>query len=102
MQLDEACYKLINLIRRHNQVSVWQITDPLESHLPKHLLQSSLKINSLTESGFLRSKKQQASYQDAASKRQQLMEKNMLKYGIAHYHLSTAIPLLEQFNAHAK
>jgi len=101
-QLDEGCYKLINLMRRHNQVTVWQVSDPLESHLPKQVLQANFKINSLKGSGFLRNKRQQKSYQDAASKRQQLMENNLLKYGIAHYHISSSIPLLEQFNVYAK
>ena len=101
-QLDDACYKLINLMRRHNQVTVWQVSDPLESHLPKQILQANLKINSLKGSGFLRNQRQQQSYQEAASERQQLMENNLLKYGIAHYHISSSIPLLEQFNAYAK
>ncbi|WP_298943737.1 DUF58 domain-containing protein [uncultured Psychromonas sp.] len=101
-QLDEACYKLINLMRRHNQVTVWQVSDPLESHLPKQVLQTSLKINSMTGSGFLKNQRQQQSYQEAASQRQQLMENNLLKYGIAHYHISSSIPLLEQFNAYAQ
>ncbi|TEW53308.1 DUF58 domain-containing protein [Psychromonas sp. RZ22] len=101
-QLDDACYKLINLIRRHNQVTVWQISDPLESHLPKQALQAGLKINAIKESGFLRNQRQQNSYQEAASQRQQLMESNLLKYGIAHYHISSAIPLLEQFNVYAQ
>ena len=101
-QLDDACYKLINLMRRHNQVTVWQVSDPLESHLPKQILQANLKINSLKGSGFLRNQRQQQSYQESASERQQLMENNLLKYGIAHYHISSSIPLLEQFNAYAK
>lgn len=101
-QLDEACYKLINLMRRHNQVTVWQISDPIESHLPKQILQAGLKINSMKGSGFLRNQRQQNSYQQAATARQQLMEKNLLKYGIAHYHVSAATPLLEQFNVHAQ
>ena len=101
-QLDDACYKLINLIRRHNQVTVWQISDPLESHLPKQILKSGLKINSIKGSGFLRNQRQQKSYQEAASTRQQTMENNLLKVGIAHYHISSAIPLLEQFNVHAR
>jgi len=100
-QLDEACYKLINLMRRHNQVTVWQVSDPIESHLPKQALHSGLKIDSLKGSGFLRNQKQQKSYQQAASQRQQLMESNLLKYGIAHYHISAATPLLEQFNGNA-
>ena len=101
-QLDDACYKLINLMRRHNQVTVWQISDPLESHLPKQALQSGLKINSIKGSGFLRNQRQQKSYQKAANERQQLMESNLLKYGIAHYHISSATSLLEQFNANAQ
>lgn len=101
-QLDDACYKLINLIRRHNQVTIWQISDPLESHLPKQALQAGLKINAIKGNGFLRNQRQQKSYQDAASNRQQLMENNLLKYGIAHYHISAATPLLEQFNVHAQ
>ncbi|RBW46107.1 DUF58 domain-containing protein [Psychromonas sp. B3M02] len=98
-QLDEACYKLINLLRRHNQVTIWQISDPLESHLPKKMLQANLKINSLKGSGFLRNKRQQKSYNTAATERQQQMQSHFLKYGIAHYHISAASPLLEQFNA---
>ncbi len=101
-QLDAACYKLINLMRRHNQVTVWQISDPIESHLPKQALRAGLKINSIKGSGFLRNQRQQKSYQEAASQRQQLMENNLLKYGIAHYHISAAVPLLEQFNAYAQ
>ena len=101
-QLDEACYKLINLIRRHNQVTIWQISDPIESHLPKQMLQTGLKINSLKGSGFLRNQRQQKSYQQAASQRQKLMENNFLKYGIAHFHITSATPLLEQFNANAQ
>lgn len=101
-QLDEACYKLINLLRRHNQVTVWQITDPLEMHLSKKLLKANLKITSLKGSGFLRNKRQQSSYQDAATKRQQTMQKELLKYGIAHYEISAASPLLEQFNAYVR
>ena len=88
-------------MRRHNQVTVWQISDPIESHLPKQALHSGLKIDSLKGSGFLRNQKQQKSYQQAASQRQRLMESNLLKYGIAHYHISAAASLLEQFNGNA-
>ena len=101
-QLDDACYKLISLIRRHNQVSIWQINDPLESHLPKQILQAGLKVNAIKESGFLRNQRQQKSYQAAATKRQLIMDNSFLKYGIAHYHISAAIPLLEQFNVRAQ
>jgi len=101
-QLDEACYKLINLLRRHNQVTIWQISDPLESHLPKQMLQANLKINSLKGSGFLRNKRQQKSYNTAATERQQQMQTYFLKHGIAHYQISAAMPLLEQFNANAQ
>jgi len=97
-QLDESGYKLINLIRRHNQVTVWQISDPLELHLPKQVLRAGLQINSMKGSGFLHKKQQQESYQQAAHNRQQLMESKLLKYGIPHYSISAAIPLLEQFN----
>lgn len=101
-QLDEACYKLINLIRRHNQVTAWQISDPLESSLPKQMLHAGFKINALKGNGFLRNQQQQQSYQNAANQRQHLMQSNLLRYGIAHYHISSASPLLEQFNAHAR
>ncbi|WP_409439769.1 DUF58 domain-containing protein [Psychromonas sp. GE-S-Ul-11] len=101
-QLDEACYKLINLLRRHNQVTIWQISDPLESHLPKKMLQANLKINSLKGSGFLRNQRQQKSYNAAATERQQQMQTHFLKHGIAHYQISAATPLLEQFNANAQ
>jgi len=97
-QLNDACYKLINLMRRHNQVSVWQVSDPIESHLPKQALHANFKINALKGSGFLRNKKQQQSYQQAATKRQHLMESHLLKYGVAHYHISAASSLLEQLN----
>jgi uncharacterized protein (DUF58 family) len=97
-QLDDACYKIINLIRRHNQVTLWQISDPLESHLPKQALKAGLKINSIKGSGFLRSQRQQKTYQEAAHQRQKVMENNLLKKGIPHYQISAAIPLLEQFN----
>jgi hypothetical protein len=30
------------------------------------------------------------------------MENNLLKYGIAHYHISSATPLLDQFNAYTQ
>jgi len=101
-QLDEGCYKLINLLRRHNQVTVWQITDPLEMQLPKKMLKANFKITSLKGSGFLRNKNQQHSYQTAAHERQQIMQRNLLKYGIAHYEVSAANPLLEQLNAYAQ
>lgn len=97
-QLDDACYKLINLMRRHNQVTIWQINDPLESHLPKQMFQAGLKINAIKGSGFLRTQQQQDSYQDAANLRQQRVESNLLKYGLTHYHISSAIPLLEQLH----
>jgi len=100
-QLNDACYKLINLMRRHNQVTVWQVSDPIESHLPKQALQPGLKINAIKGSGFLRNKKQHQSYQQAANKRQRLMESNLLKYGVAHYHISAASSLLEQLNGNA-
>lgn len=101
-QLDESCYKLINLMRRHNQVTIWQISDPLESTLPKQAFQIGLKINSLKGSAFVRNQRHQQRYQQAASERQQAMENSLMKYGIAHYHISAAIPLLEQFNVHAQ
>ena len=101
-QLDDACYKLINLIRRHNQVTIWQINDPLESQLPKKMLQTGLKINAISGSGFLRNQRQQNSYQQAATQRQQRVVSNLLKYGVTHYHICSSKPLLEQFHVHAR
>ncbi|MGB5445907.1 MAG: DUF58 domain-containing protein [Psychromonas sp.] len=101
-QLDEPCQKLINQIRRHNQISAWQITDPLEFALPQSVQRSRLKINSLQGSGFFKHKKSLQNYQDAAQERQSNVLNIFIKQGIPVYQISAASPLMEQFHASAK
>jgi uncharacterized protein (DUF58 family) len=101
-QIDTDCEKLISQIRRHNQVTAWQISDPLELTLPLSVQQNNLKINSLQGSGFFRHKKSLQDYQQAASQRQQKISSLFTKYGIPLYQISASLSLLEQFHACAK
>jgi len=97
-QLDESCQKLISQIRRHNQINAWQISDPLEQALPKNVLQSEFKVQSLYGSGFFRHKKAVQAYQDAASERQQNVHATFTKYGIPLYPISASRSLMDQFH----
>ncbi|WP_372880979.1 DUF58 domain-containing protein [Psychromonas sp.] len=101
-QLDESCQKLINQIRRHNQINAWQISDPLELALPQSVQRSQFKINSLQGSGFFKQKKSLQDYQDAAQARQHKVQNIFSKQGIPVYPISAASPLLEQFHVRAK
>lgn len=101
-QLDEQCQKLINQIRRHNQINAWQVSDPLESALPNSVQQDNLKINSLQGSGFFRQKQSRQYYQEAASQRQQKVASLFTKQGIPLYQISASRSLLDQFHVSAK
>ncbi|MFT6986490.1 MAG: hypothetical protein ACJAT7_002326 [Psychromonas sp.] len=98
-QLDDNCQKLINQMRRHNQINAWLINDPLESVLPKDAQQASLKINSLYGSGFIKQKDALQQYQEAACERQEKVHSIFTKQGIPLYQLSASISLMEQFHA---
>ena len=101
-QLDESCQKLLSQIRRHNQLSAWQINDPLEQLIPKKVQQTTLKINSLYGSGFFRQKNALQQYQNAASERQQKIASTFIKLGIPLYQLSASTSLMEQFHVPAR
>lgn len=101
-QLDQHCQKLISQIRRHNQINAWQISDPLESALPKSVQHSSLKINSLQGSGFFRQRKSLQDYQEAASQRQHKVSQLFTKQGIPLHQISASHSLLDQFHVRAK
>lgn len=100
-QLDEGSQKLLTLINRHNQVTAWQINDPLEQLLPKKALKAQLQINSLTGSGFFKVNVAK-DYQDAATQRQQKIENTFIKQGIPLYKVCASLPLMEQFHVPAR
>ena len=95
-QVDNDCIKLINRMKKHNQISAWQITDPLESTLPKKSSRGRIQINTLTGSGFIQD---QTAYQTAASTRQQKVTDCFTKQGVALHQVCTSKPLMEQFYA---
>ena len=101
-QLDGNCQKILSQIRAHNQLNVWQISDPLEQHLPKNVKQTRLKINSLYGSGFFQAKNVQQQYENSASQRQQQITNTFTKLGIPLYQLSAATSLMEQFHVPAR
>ena len=101
-QLDQNCQKLISQMRRHNQISAWQISDPLEQLLPKNVQQARVKINSLYGSGFFKQKDALQQYQDAASERQQKVVSTFIKQGIPLYQLCASNSLMEQFHVTAR
>lgn len=100
-QLDNNTEKLLTLINRHNQINAWQISDPLEQDLPTNALNTRLKINSLTGSGFFKANASKT-YQTAASQRQQKIQQVMIKHGIPLYNVSASLPLMEQFHVPAR
>ena len=101
-QLDESCRKLLNQMRRHNQFNGWQISDPLEQHLPEEVRQTTLKINGLYGSGFFKQKKPLQQYENRASERQQKIASTFVKLGIPLYQLSASTSLMEQFHVPAR
>jgi uncharacterized protein (DUF58 family) len=101
-QLDEHCQKLLSQMRGHNQINAWQISDPLEQLLPKHLDKTRLKINSLTGSGFFKQQHAQQQYQETANQRQQNIISSFVKQGIPLYQLSASTSLMEQFHVPAR
>ncbi|GLS89731.1 hypothetical protein GCM10007916_07980 [Psychromonas marina] len=100
-QLDESCQKLLTLINRHNQINAWQVSDPLEQHLPKNALKAQLQVNSLQGSGYFRAGGA-ADYQDAATLRQQKIDNTFIKQGIPLYKVCASMPLMEQFHVPAR
>ena len=101
-QLDDDCQKILSQIQRHNQLNVWQITDPLEQHFPKNVKQTRLKINSLYGSGFFQQKNVQQQYELSATERQQKITSIFTKLGIPHCQLSASSSLMEQFHVPAR
>ncbi|WP_435235214.1 DUF58 domain-containing protein [Psychromonas sp. PT13] len=101
-QLDEGCQKLLSQIRGHNQITAWQISDPLEQVLPKHMDKVRLKINSLSGSGFFKQQNAQQQYQETANERQQKIVTSFIKQGIPLHHLSASSSLMEQFHVPAR
>jgi len=100
-QLDEGCQKLLTLINRHNQITAWQVSDPLEQLLPKNALQAQLQVNSLAGSGFFKRSAAQ-DYQNAATQRQQSIDTTFVKQGIPLYKVCASQPLMEQFHVPAR
>ena len=95
-QVDDECIKLINRMNKHNQISAWQINDPLEFQLPKKNLRSRIQINTLTGKGFIQKNDE---YQSSANSRQQKITDCFTKQGIALHCVCASKPLLEQFHA---
>ena len=95
-QVDNDCIKLINRLKKHNQISAWQINDPLESTLPKKSSQGRIQINTLTGSGFIQDK---TAYQTVANTRQQKITDCFTKQGVALHQVCASKPLMEQFHA---
>ncbi|WP_354624968.1 DUF58 domain-containing protein [Psychromonas sp. MME2] len=100
-QLNSDCQKLISLMRRHNQINAWQISDPLELTLPKNVQKINLKINSLYGSGYFNEKNALQQYQNDASQRQQQIASLFIKQGIPLHQLTAATSLMEQFHVPA-
>ena len=100
-QLNSDCHKLISLMRRHNQINAWQISDPLELTLPKNIQKINLKINSLYGSGYFKEKNTQQQYQNDACQRQQQISSLFIKQGIPLHQLTAATSLMEQFHVPA-
>jgi len=101
-QLDENCIKLLSQIRRHNQISAWQISDPLEQQLPQKVRSNSIKINSLYGSGFFKQKHALQQYQNSADERQQKVILSFIKQGLPLYQVCAASSLMEQFHVPAR
>ena len=98
-QLDENCQKLLNQIRHHNQLSIWQITDPLELILPATANKIPLKVSSLYGSGFFKQKDALLKYQHAATERLVSIANTFTTLGMPVHQISASTSLLEQFNA---
>lgn len=101
-QLDENCMKLLSQMRRHNQISAWQISDPLEQLLPQKVRSNTIKINSLYGSGFFKQKNALRQYQNAADQRQQKVIHSFIKQGLPLYQVCAASSLMEQFHVPAR
>ncbi|MCE2572557.1 DUF58 domain-containing protein [Motilimonas eburnea] len=97
--LDEAGEKQLALIKRHNQVTAWQIFDPLEQALPKTKgLGARLSFNVITErgAGWLRLGKDNQNYQQQAQLRQQHLLARLTRRAIGLRQISAGQPLLGQ------
>lgn len=95
-QIDDDCIKLINRMNKHNQISAWQISDPLESTLPKKRSRERIQINTLTGNGFIQAEND---YQTAANTRQKKITECFTKQGVALNQVCASKPLMEQFYA---
>ncbi len=98
-QMDDACIKVINRINKHNQMSAWQINDPLELTLPVQAQKAQLKINTLTGTGFINQQSTNNTYTTTAELRQEKINSCFTKQGIDLYHVCASKPLMEQFHA---
>ncbi|MFO6425005.1 DUF58 domain-containing protein [Motilimonas sp. KMU-193] len=97
--LDDAGEKQLALIKRHNQVTAWQVFDPLELQLPKARgLASKLTFNVLTEqgAGWLRLGKDDSHYQQQALLRQQHLLTRLTRRAISLRQISAGQPLFAQ------
>ncbi len=97
--LDDAGEKQLALIKRHNQVTAWQVFDPIEQALPKtRSLTAKLTFNVITEqgAGWLRLGKDDQRYQQQASLRQQQLLKRLTRRAIGIRQISAGQPLFAQ------
>ncbi|MCK5819209.1 MAG: DUF58 domain-containing protein [Psychromonas sp.] len=98
-QIDNACKKVINRMKKHNQISAWQINDPLELTLPVQVNSAQIKVNTLTATGFINPKTTNNAYTNSAKIRQEKINDCFTKQGIDLYHVCSSKPLMEQFHA---
>ncbi|RJG48678.1 DUF58 domain-containing protein [Motilimonas pumila] len=93
--LTEQGEKQLALMQRHNQVSAWQIEDPLEISLPKSA-KGQLKIRSFFGESLLNLSQQRQTYADAAQAKRDQLSHRLKRRAISHHTISAGLPLLEQ------
>ncbi len=92
--LDAEGEKQLNLMNRHNQVTAWQITDPMEQVLPSSASLTNVLVRTTKGQGYLN--RSGSDYQKKAQTRQSILAGKFTRQGIPLLQLSSDKPLFEQ------
>ncbi|WP_434339472.1 DUF58 domain-containing protein [Motilimonas cestriensis] len=95
--LNDEGEKQLALIKRHNQVTAWQLHDPLEQSIPTGAT-ASLNVVSEQGRGWLNLGKDNRRYQQQALLRQQSLELRLKRRAIGHRQVNAGQPLLQQMS----
>lgn len=93
--LNDEGEKQLALIKRHNQVTAWQLSDPLELAIPQGV-SATLNVISEQGRGWLNLGKDKSRYHDQAQLRQHTLTQRLKRRAIVHCQINAGQPLLQQ------